>query len=356
MPFLTFLKKISPFVFSALFFIACSSSGKTGGTERSTFAVKVAGKSMFSAGSDLQLRVKSKIKPDSIQIALTDYFDTIVSAQENITIPTGSFPLGKQNIKVNAFFAGKKQTKKVSVTLFSNITPPVLTYSVNHTYPHDIAAYTQGLVYHDGYFFEGTGVKGRSSLRKVEIETGEILKNLPLEDFFFGEGVCVYNDKIFQLTWQANKGFIYNKETFEKIAEVSYPTEGWGLTSDSTRLYMSDGSNCIYILEPESFTQIAKIQVYDNSGPVELLNELEFIDGTLYANVYQTDLIVKIDIKTGAVLEKIDLNGILPLADRHAQVDVLNGIAYDNETKRIFVTGKNWPKLFDVSFVPKIIE
>ena len=226
------------------------------------------------------------------------------------------------------------------------------TYKVINVYPHDRNAFTQGLVVDNGNFIEGTGLYRRSSLRRVSIETGEILEYHELPSHFFGEGVTIYDDKVIQLTWRSNVGFVYDKDSFELLREFSYPTEGWGVTCDDEHLIMSDGTANLYFLHPESFEEQKRIKVHDNKGSVERLNELEYVDGEIYANVFQTNRIARINPKTGKVVGWIDLAGILTVEDRREPIDVLNGIAYDPENNRLFVTGKLWSKLFEIELIP----
>ena len=225
-------------------------------------------------------------------------------------------------------------------------------YEIVAIFPHDPDAFTQGLVYEDDIFYEGTGLYGQSTLRKVEPSTGEMLSGVRLSDELFGEGITVLDDKIYQLTWKSQTGFVVNKETFELIRTFAYPTEGWGLTHDGERLIMSDGTDNLYFLDPETLEQVDSIQVFDETGPVVRLNELEYIDGQVYANVWQTDRIAIIDPDSGQVSGWIDLSGLLDPEELSQPVDVLNGIAYDDETDRLFVTGKLWPTLFEIRLVP----
>ncbi len=261
--------------------------------------------------------------------------------------------IGVHALKAVSYRYGKKErSKTVHIVLTSDYVPKKMTYRVVKVYPHDRKAYTQGLVYEDGYIYEGTGLRGASTLRKWELETGRVVESRNLSPDLFGEGICLLGNRIYQLTWTARTAFVYDKETFSLLRKLRYSTQGWGLTTDGTHLIMSDGSNILYFLDPQYFTEVRHISVYDDRGPVEQLNELEYIDGTVYANVYQTDEIVRIDPSCGKVLERINLRGLLPKKDYRSDTDVLNGIAWDAETGRIFVTGKNWPKLFEVRFVP----
>jgi glutaminyl-peptide cyclotransferase len=226
-------------------------------------------------------------------------------------------------------------------------------YRIINRYPHDPGAFTQGLVYHDGYLYESTGLYGRSTVRRVELETGAVVQIHRLGDGLFGEGLAIMGDEMFQLTWQREVGFVYDRESFELVRQFNYEAEGWGLATDGERLIMSDGSHYLYIRDPESFEELERIPVHDERGPVELLNELEWIDGRIWANVWRRDYIVIIDLETGWVEGRIDFTGLLQDDDRgDRRVDVLNGIAYDPDGGRIFVTGKLWPALYEVEIVP----
>jgi len=225
---------------------------------------------------------------------------------------------------------------------------PVYTYKVINAYPHDRNAFTQGLAFENGFLYEGTGLHGRSTLRRVELETGHILQMREIPAQFFGEGITLYENKIIQLTWQSNVGFVYDKDSFELLQEFNYPNEGWGITYDGTRLIMSDGTATLHFLDPETFDEIGQIEVCDNDSPVTRLNELEYVQGEIYANVWQVDCIARISPNTGRVIGWIDLDGLLSLQDRSVPVDVLNGIAYDQKDDRLFVTGKFWPRVFEI--------
>ena len=228
---------------------------------------------------------------------------------------------------------------------------PVYSYNIVNTYPHDPDAFTQGLVFEDGVLYEGTGLHGQSSLRRVELETGDILQIRELSDEFFGEGITIYGNRIIQLTWQSHIGFVYDKNSFELLQEFNYSTEGWGITHDGTRLIMSGGTSTLHFLDPQTFEEIGQVEVFDNDGPVTRLNELEYVQGEIYANVWQTDRIARIAPETGRVVGWIELGGLLTAEDCSQPVDVLNGIAYDADNGRLFVTGKLWPKLFEIELI-----
>ncbi len=224
---------------------------------------------------------------------------------------------------------------------------------VVHTWPHDRAAFTQGLVFLNGYLLESTGLKGRSSLRKVELESGRVLSQLRLTEDYFAEGLAVIGSNIFQLTWQNGKCFVYDLATFNKEREFSYIGEGWGLATDGQSLIMSDGSEHLRFLDPVTFKVTRTITVAASGRPLQRLNELEYVKGEIFANIWGTDFIARIDPATGRVLGLIDCTGLLSPADYNATTDVLNGIAYDSRSGRLFVTGKHWPKLFEIKLKPK---
>ncbi|MEQ9619625.1 MAG: glutaminyl-peptide cyclotransferase [Deltaproteobacteria bacterium] len=226
-------------------------------------------------------------------------------------------------------------------------------YEIINTYPHDIGAFTQGLVIDDGIMYESTGIKGRSTVRKVDLKTGKILDSIEVPARHFGEGITIVGKRIIHLTWRSGKGFVYNKNTLDTLASFSYPTEGWGITYDGRNLIMSDGSSNLYFLDPASFEQVGILHVYSEDGPVGKLNELEYVEGEILANLWESDRIARIDPKSGRVTGWIELNGLLTAEDRKTKVGVLNGIAYDSREKRLFVTGKLWPKIFEIKPVPK---
>jgi len=226
--------------------------------------------------------------------------------------------------------------------------PVLYGYKIVNIYPHDPKAFTQGLIFDQGFLYEGTGLYGQSHLRKVELETGKVLKSCSLPYSYFGEGVTLWKDKLIQLTWREKTGFIYSKDSFRLLRKFSYPTEGWGITHDHHRLIMSDGSAMLYFLDPESFKPIGRITVCDRAGPVNRLNELEYVKGKIYANIWRTDRIAILSPETGKIEGWIVLSDLLSQEDRSGQIDVLNGIAYDSKQERLFVTGKLWPKLFEI--------
>ena len=231
---------------------------------------------------------------------------------------------------------------------------PVYGYQIVHAYPHDTSAYTEGLFYKDGFLYESTGEKGASSVRKVQLETGKVLQQHDVPPQYFGEGIVDWKGELIQLTWQSETGFVYGLADFKLRRTFSYPGEGWALTRDSTHLYMSDGSPVLRILDPDTLTATGSIMVTADGVPVTHLNELEWVNGEIYANIWLTNRIARIDPATGHVVGWIDLTGLfdvrtLPVPSN----DVLNGIAWDAQHQRLFVTGKHWPKLFEIRLVPR---
>jgi glutaminyl-peptide cyclotransferase len=232
--------------------------------------------------------------------------------------------------------------------IVSDIEPTPYNIKIIKTYAHNPAFYTQGLEFDNGILYEGTGQWKQSGLYKYVPEKGEILQSINLPDEMFGEGITILNDKIYQLTWRNNTGFVYDKTTFKRLSEFHYATEGWGLTNNGNELIMSDGSETLYFMDADQFQELRRIYVYSPKGPVTNLNELEYINGLVYANVYTTNTIVAIDPNTGKVVKHIDLSVLLNQLNGHKQIDVLNGIAYDKTRNRLLVTGKWWPLLFEI--------
>ncbi len=225
------------------------------------------------------------------------------------------------------------------------------TYEVVREYPHDPAAFTQGLVFHDGFLIEGTGRRGQSTLRKVEIETGRVVERADVDPRLFGEGIAIHDGRAYQLTWTSGIGLIYDLDSFQAVQQFRQVTEGWGLTSDGEQLIQSDGSHNLYFLDPATMQPTHKVEVHDADGFIDQINELEYIDGEIYANVWHSWEIYRISPRDGRVIGRIDMSGLLDTTELPDPESVLNGIAYDPETGRIFVTGKLWPKVFEVRFV-----
>jgi glutamine cyclotransferase len=253
---------------------------------------------------------------------------------------------------------GRHSSGEASAPTVTNSTEPAISdpapvagYRIVNSYPHDPRAFTQGLVFADDVLYEGTGLRGHSSLRKVDLKTGNILQIRQLSAQFFGEGITIYGNRIIQLTWRARAGFVYDKKTFQLLDTFNYPTEGWGITHDGRSFIMSDGTSTLYLFDPQTFQEVGRLEVHTRDGPVSRLNELEYVQGEIYANVWKTDRIARISPETGEVVGWIDLEGLLIPEDRSRRIDVLNGIAYDVKNDRLFVTGKLWPKVFEIDLV-----
>jgi glutamine cyclotransferase len=252
------------------------------------------------------------------------------------------------------FLSLSAQSCSNNATNTNNNTTPILSYEIINIYPHDSEAFTQGLIWDDGYLYESTGLYGSSSLRQVELKTGKTIKNIPLADNYFAEGITIFDDKIFLLTWREQTGFIYHQDTLKLIGTFSYSYEGWGITTDGEYLIVSEGTPVLHFLDPETLQEIKQIHVHDGLFLVKWINELEYIEGYIYANIWQTDRIAIIDPDTGKVVSWLDLYGILDSVQYNKNVDVLNGIAYDAENNRLFVTGKLWPAIFEIKMLETI--
>ncbi|MHA4893445.1 glutaminyl-peptide cyclotransferase [Pedobacter sp. PWIIR3] len=316
---------------------------------------------LFSLGEDVKLALDI---PKGQQINSATYLvDGKQVAQKNsadsITIKTEGLSVGYKLISVILDNGSKKDTLTTNIVLKAGTKPALYSYKVVNIFPHDTAAYTQGLEYHNGRFLESTGLEGHSTLRWVNPKTGIPIQKVSIDKQYFGEGSTLVGDKIVMLTWQGNIGFVFDASTLAQKGSFPYQNsrEGWGLCFDGKQLIKSDGTNRIYFLNKDSYKEESAIDVYDNEGPVNSINELEYIDGKLYANIYTKDYLVVIDPQSGIVEKKIDMSGLLAkgykVTDGDKEIDVLNGIAWDKEGKRLYVTGKKWPKLFEITLVPQ---
>jgi glutamine cyclotransferase len=302
-------------------------------------------------GDSLFLDVKSlsdSVKMDSCILNIDGkYHSTYRSLPRKVSL--SSFRMGVRRMSLQVYPANKvTETILFNLKIVPASAPKQYKYKVVNEFPHDENAYTQGLFFSEGYLYEGTGQKGHSSLRKVELKTGKVLQQQPLDSKYFGEGICLHKGKIYQLTWENRVGFIYDYQSLTQTGSFNYNTEGWGITGDGTNLWMSDGTSNIYKLNPDNMNVTEQIEVYTSQGAEYYVNELEYIDGRIWANVYTKDYILIINPDTGEVTGKIDLAGILKKELRKQNTDVLNGIAFDKDKNRIFVTGKNWSRLFEV--------
>jgi glutamine cyclotransferase len=271
-----------------------------------------------------------------------------VKGNEKLTFALKNQKLGNQSIKALVYFESKNIDISTSFSIYASQEPKILNYSIVTTYPHDINAYTQGFEFYNGTLLEGTGQYKESTLRKTDYKTGKVTEQIKLDDKYFGEGITVLKDKIYQLTWEENTGFVYDAKTFKLEKTFSFETEGWGITNDGEKLYMSDGSEKIYILDPVTLKVVDNISVYTEGSKIESINEMEWINGKIWANVYQKDVIAVINPKTGAVENVINCADLKTKVTQHPELDAFNGIAYKPSTKTYFVTGKNWDKTFEI--------
>ena len=289
---------------------------------------------------------------DSVELSINTKAIEL-SADHKASIDISSYRLGKHSITALIFYEG--QTKKVTKTfeILADAPPKIYTYKVLNSYPHDKNAYTQGLEIHNGFLYESTGQYGKSSLRKVELKTGKILQQIDLDKAYFGEGITKFGNEIFMLSWKKGIGFVFDFETFEQKRIFNYNKDGWGLTNNGKQLIKTDGSQRIEFLNPETLKVQKFIEAYTNKRKVESLNELEFINDKIYANIYQQNSLLIIDATSGKVEGIADLRGLRDEVEQHSALDVLNGIAFDHDTNKLYVTGKNWSKIFEIELVIK---
>ncbi|WP_440121183.1 glutaminyl-peptide cyclotransferase [Tenacibaculum sp. Ill] len=292
---------------------------------------------------------------DSVQLYVNN--KRVNTNETSVTINTADFGVGKHAVTALAFYPNKSKKINNSIEVLAKEAPAVYSYKIVNIYPHDKGAYTQGLEYKNGYLYESTGRNGESTLRKVELETGKVLQKTDLDEKYFGEGMTIFNNKIYWLTWHARKGFIYDFETFKQLGSFNYTNsnQGWGLTHNGSELIKTDGSNKVWFLDANTQQEKRSVQVYTNKYPVDNLNEIELINGKIYANKWQQNSIVIINPETGVVEGVANLNGLRDIVAKdqtlEPQDDVLNGIAYDSENNRLFVTGKHWGKLFEIELI-----
>lgn len=311
----------------------------------------------YKLNDEIKVRVDSDDKTvmfDSVKV----YFDgrqvAVVSSEpwECTIKPSFNTFTGRKSVKAVGYSKDKTQSVTRFVIVKSDIKPEKFNVTVVKSYPHDREAFTQGLFYYNGLLYEGTGQETGSSLREVELETGKVIRQHNLDPSLFGEGITLYEDRIYQVTWRNKVGFVYNRSDFKLLNNLYFQTEGWGLATLDNRLVMSDGTNILYFYDPGSFTTISRLEVYDDEKKVDQLNELEYINGEIWANIWMTDLIARIDPLSGRVNSYIDLSRLFPETKRReVNADVLNGIAVDRSSGRIFVTGKRWPQLYEIRVV-----
>jgi len=345
------MKTSIAFLATLVYLTLLVSCGNNNNSKSKNFSIETnAKKNEITLGQSLEFSLKNpkNLNVNSVVYKLDD---------EIIKSPYTSkdLKLGVHNLTATVSYDETSESLSTKLFILNNQTPKIYTYKIINEYPHDITSYTQGLEFHDGVLYESTGQYGESKLRKVDYKTGNVLKNIDIAKTYFGEGLTILNDEIYQLTWREHTGFVYNLETFEKTGSFQYnkSKEGWGLCNDGQVIYKSDGTEDIWILNPETQAEESFIQAYHNRGKVVGLNELEWIDGKIFANRYQLNGVAIINPKNGAVEGVIDFSPLKEKVTQHQGLDVLNGIAYNPDTKTIFVTGKRWDKLFEVVIVEK---
>lgn len=289
---------------------------------------------------------------DSVSITLSSRPLTQCTTSSKIGIASDNFPTGVHWLQATFWHNGEMSIEIRRIKIYAASAPKDYTYVVEKEYPHDAGAYTQGLVYRDGFLYESTGQRGESRLRKVELATGNVLQEHSLADTYFGEGLEYLNGRFYQLTWTSHLGFVYDAQTFDSVGSFAYNSQGWGLTTDGQSFYLSDGSENLYVLDTATWQVRRVLQVYTESEPLYRLNELEWVDGRIYANIYTTDKIAIIDPRSGVVEGLIHCEGLLRPSATASRAEVLNGIAYDPAGKKLYLTGKYWPYLYRVKVKP----
>ncbi|WP_452227033.1 glutaminyl-peptide cyclotransferase [Lacinutrix cladophorae] len=338
--------KLLTIIFLASFIISCGSNASL---KKNDFSIITNAKNnALRLGEALNLSIKN---PKNHKIESVSYTLNEKPITEKTTLTNTK--LGEQTLEATITFDGETQTISQKLTVLNNASPKVYTYKIINAYPHDITSYTQGLEFFNGELYESTGQHGESKLRKTNYKTGEVLKDVNLDQAYFGEGLTILKNKVYQLTWQSGTGFVYDVNTFEKTGSFKYNNskEGWGICNDTKTLYKSDGTEKIWTINPETLTEAGYIQAYHNQGKVVGLNELEWVNGKIYANRYQKNGVAIINPLNGAIEGVIDFSPLKKKVTQHKGLDVLNGIAYNPETKTLFITGKRWDKLFEVEII-----
>ncbi|KQB99510.1 glutamine cyclotransferase [Pedobacter sp. Hv1] len=347
-----------PFIICMAFALSFLPSCKQKSEPSFTFDTPNQGQN-YNVGENIPLKIiiPEEVKVDEITYLIDNKTIGVAQHNEPISLPTKDLKLGYRMITAIVKYGDQKDTITTNIVLKTNLKPIQLSYKVVNTFPHDTSAYTEGLAYIDGRLLESTGEKGASKLKWVDLKSGKTLQETTLAPQYFGEGSLKIGDKIIMLTWQENIGFIFDAKSFKQLGTFPYQNsrEGWGLAFDGQRILRSDGTNRIWLMNAETYKEESYLEVYDNKGPVNSLNELEYIDGKIYANVYLTNKIVRIDPVSGIVEAEIDLSAIVPKnyfkTPDEEQNNVLNGIAWDAKGKRLFVGGKKWPKLYEIKLL-----
>jgi glutaminyl-peptide cyclotransferase len=353
------------FAAAALVMFGCDNAPKT-----NNITISPEAGTSYKSGDQVAVKAHyaADFKPDSIVYLIDSIKVGSLKDSSALNIKTDSMSLGPRIITARVYSGGKNQEISTNIVLLPSKAPIDYTFKTIKVFPHDTSCYTEGLLYQDGFLYESGGGQsqspagksvdlsiGQSSLRKVNLNTGKVIQKTMVDPTVFAEGISIIGNKLVQLTWKEKIGYVYDKDTFKPLNTFNnnVGVEGWGLCFDGKRLYMDDSTNRIWFLDKDTYRQTGYIDVYDDKGPVSNINELEYIEGKIYANIWETNTIIAIDPKTGGVLERMDMTDLYPQAKRNLNADVLNGIAYDAQGKRIFLTGKKWDKLFQVAFVKK---
>lgn len=342
------------FILNFLFF----SCGSNNGNKKSDFSLQInENKSSFKLNESLQASIiNSKNKEiDSVSYFLGDNYINSSTDGSDFKLELGDALLGNHNLKAIVYSEETTDTLTKSVKILNTQAPVIYTYEIVNSYPHDITSYTQGLEFHDDILYESIGQYGKSKLRKLDLESGEVLQEIELDDQYFAEGLTVLDDKLYQLTWQEGEGFIYDLESFEKTGTFGYnqSKEGWGLCNNGEKIFKSDGTEKIWILDPETLAEQSYIQPATHKSVATKFNELEWVNGKIYANTYQFPSVAIINPENGAIEGLINFKDLKNNVTQHSKLDVLNGIAYNPKTDKLYVTGKNWDKIFEVKIMEK---
>jgi len=341
-----------------LFITSLSCSNKSSKSRKPVSSITIQpNKNNYVFGEKVSVNVKTKLKDGEIKSIKLYFNNQLLKESKELDFTVDNIELNK--LGTGNFVAEAVKTDDLTnsrsqvISIFSDLVPEKLTYQVVNSYPHSKKNYTQGLEFYNDVLYEGTGEYGTSGVFKTKLETGSILQSVTLDKKYFGEGITILNDKIYQLTYKTKKGFVYQLSDFALIDTFQFQSaEGWGLTNDGTNLIMSDGTHLLTWLNPNDYSIVKTVQVANNKGILNNLNELEYINGIIYANVYTTDVIVQIDPKTGKVLSEINMTGIINMYKNSTDtIDFLNGIAYQQKNNRLFVTGKYWPKIFEIKLI-----
>jgi len=341
-------------------FFSCSNSSDRSRKPVSTIEI-LPSKNNYVFGENVSVNVKTKVRDGEIETIKLYFNNQLIQESKELDFTANNIKLNKLGLQSGNFTVeavktdGLKNSRSLLIDItISDQTPEKFTYKIVNTFPHSKKHYTQGLEFYNNVLYEGTGEYGTSGIFKIKLETGNIEQSKMLVDKYFGEGITILNDKLYQLTYKTKKAFVYRLSDFAVIDSFQFHSaEGWGLTNDGTNLIMSDGTHVLTWLNPNNYSIVKTIQVANNKGIINNLNELEYINGIIYSNVYTTDLIITIDPETGKVLSEINLAGIINMyKNQNNPIDYLNGIAYIKKSNRLFITGKYWPKIFEINLVP----